>query len=122
MTRRSAARFRRTADCGGRVLPRVDHDIYLAYPGGMGLNIKNERTHALVRELAALTGESQTSAIEEAVRRRLEELQASDSASQSVVGEIAAISTDFQRGLTPAQRTELLRGDEELYDDAGLPR
>lgn len=88
----------------------------------MGLNIKNERTHALVRQLAALTGESQTSAIEEAVRRRLEEVQASDSASQSVVGEIMAISTDFQRGLTPAQRTELLRGDEELYDDAGLPR
>jgi len=88
----------------------------------MGLNIKNERTHALVRQLAALTGESQTSAIEEAVRRRLEEVRASGSASQSVVAEIAAIATDFQRGLTATQRTELLHSDEELYDDAGLPR
>ena len=33
----------------------------------MSLNIKNERTHALVRELAERTGQSQTSAVEEAV-------------------------------------------------------
>jgi antitoxin VapB len=40
----------------------------------MSLNIKNERTHELVRELAELTGMSQTSAVEDAVRRRLAEL------------------------------------------------
>ena len=37
----------------------------------MSLNIKNERTHALVRELAELTGLSQTSAVEDAVRDEL---------------------------------------------------
>jgi antitoxin VapB len=33
----------------------------------LGLNIKNERTHALVRELARCTGQSQTSVVEAAV-------------------------------------------------------
>ena len=41
----------------------------------MSLNIKNEETHRLVRRLAELTGQSQTSAVEEAVRRRLAELE-----------------------------------------------
>ena len=40
----------------------------------MSLNIKNERTHALVRELATLRGVSQTEAVDEAVRVRLEQL------------------------------------------------
>jgi antitoxin VapB len=38
----------------------------------MGLNIKNAETHQLVQELAALTGESQTTAVTVAVRERLE--------------------------------------------------
>ena len=33
----------------------------------MGLNIENERVHALAREAARVTGKSQTSAIEEAL-------------------------------------------------------
>lgn len=37
----------------------------------MGLNIKNERVHALAREAARLTGKSQTGAIEEALERLL---------------------------------------------------
>ena len=36
----------------------------------MSLNIKNERTHALVRELATLSGMSQTEAVEDAVNLR----------------------------------------------------
>ena len=44
----------------------------------MSLNIKNERTHALVRELATLSGMSQTEAVEDAVTRRLEQLRAND--------------------------------------------
>jgi len=40
----------------------------------VSLNIKNEETHRLVRQLAELTGQSQTSAVEDAVRRRLAEL------------------------------------------------
>jgi len=49
----------------------------------MSLNIKNERTVALVRELAAPTGESQTSAVEEAVRERLERVTAATRADAS---------------------------------------
>ena len=38
----------------------------------MSLNIKNEETHRLARELAVLTGESMTGAITVALRERLE--------------------------------------------------
>jgi antitoxin VapB len=41
----------------------------------VGLNIKNERVHALAREVAARTGQSQTSAIETALQRYLVRLQ-----------------------------------------------
>jgi antitoxin VapB len=41
----------------------------------MGMNIKNSETHRLVRELAELTGESQTAAITVAVRERLDRLR-----------------------------------------------
>lgn len=41
----------------------------------MSLNIKNERVHDLVRELARLTGQNQTSAVEMAVVRMLAEEQ-----------------------------------------------
>jgi antitoxin VapB len=40
----------------------------------VSLNIKNEHVHDLVREAAALTGKSQTSVVEEALRRYLDEL------------------------------------------------
>lgn len=88
----------------------------------MGLNIKNERTHALARELAALTGESQTSAVEDALRRRIEEVRSGEEASRSVVEEIMAISADFQYALTPDQYTALRHAGDDLYDDFGLPR
>lgn len=42
----------------------------------MSLNIKDEETHRLVRELARLTGESQTAAVTIAVQERLDRLQA----------------------------------------------
>jgi antitoxin VapB len=41
----------------------------------MGLNIKNAETHRLVQELAALTGESMTVAVTEAVRERLDRVR-----------------------------------------------
>ena len=42
----------------------------------MSLNIKNEEAHRLARELAALTGESMTVAVIEALRERIERVQA----------------------------------------------
>ena len=45
----------------------------------MGLNIKNQRVHELARQAASRTGKSQTSVIEEALRRYLDELDDSES-------------------------------------------
>lgn len=101
----------------------------------MSLNIKNERTHALVRELAALTGMSQTSAVEDAVRRRLEELQSdaghprtglltSKFSPEEVERRQAAIERiidELHAETTPEQWQALDRAHEELYDDLGLP-
>jgi antitoxin VapB len=83
----------------------------------MSLNIKNERTHALVRELATLRGVSQTEAVEEAVRARLnaliadqdrearfERLMAISRESGAILREGEPLSTDF------------------LYDERGLPK
>ena len=41
--------------------------LYRSKGRSMGLNIKNERVHALAREAARVTGKNQTSAIEEAL-------------------------------------------------------
>jgi antitoxin VapB len=44
----------------------------------MSLNIKNEEVQRLVRRLAELPGQSQTSALEDAVRRRIAEVEDDD--------------------------------------------
>lgn len=95
----------------------------------MSLNIKNERTHALVRELAALTGMSQTSAVEDAVRRRLDELRhdapvrPSRFSEEEIARRKAAIDEivrAFHAETTPEQRRGMVNHDW-LYDDLGLP-
>jgi antitoxin VapB len=82
------------------------------------LNIKNEETHRLVRRLAELTGQSQTSAVEDAVRRRLEELERTESRSarreamMRIAGESAAL-LDPERSNNP---------NDFLYDELGMPK
>lgn len=89
----------------------------------MSLNIKSERVVALVRELAARAGTSQTSAVEDAVVRRLAELdreRADDDdrrqvAAREVLGHLRSLLTDDDvRAIRDAEQA--------LYDDAGLPR
>jgi len=101
----------------------------------MSLNIKNERTHALVRELAELTGMSQTSAVEDAVRRRLEEVR-TDAAARGgrpapkyppdeVARRLAAIeriSAAFVAETTPEQREAMRNHGDWLHDELGLPK
>jgi antitoxin VapB len=41
----------------------------------MSLNIKNEETHKLAKELAALTGQTMTLAVNQAIREKLERLR-----------------------------------------------
>lgn len=85
----------------------------------MGLNIKNEETHRLVRRLAELTGQSQTSAVEDAVRRRLAEVE-HENDRESRVQRITAIGRRAAALMT-AEQKESLNG-EWLYDERGLPK
>jgi antitoxin VapB len=85
----------------------------------MSLNIKNEETHRLVRELAALTGQSQTSAVEDAVRRRLAELHFG-SESEDRFRQIMEIAERASAAMDPGWRH--INWDDELYDENGLPR
>ncbi|WP_298943211.1 type II toxin-antitoxin system VapB family antitoxin [uncultured Microbacterium sp.] len=91
----------------------------------MGLNIKNERTVALVTELAALTGASTTSAIEDAVRRRVDELAGDGELTASVAAR-RRTADRLLEGIrasiagTPGTWREYER--TELYDERGVPR
>lgn len=87
----------------------------------MSLNIKNETTHALVRQLAELTGQSQTSAVEDAVRRRIAELsqeaQTSEEKRRARIDEL--IAEAHRIPLNGPTVDEILA---DMYDDMGLPR
>ncbi len=84
----------------------------------MSLNIKNEDVHAAVRELALRLGISQTSAVEQAVRDKLAELDAGDTheARAARIRAAVAAAQDAFRGV------ELDPFARDLYDPAtGLP-
>lgn len=87
----------------------------------MSLNIKNEETHRLVRELAELTGSSQTSAVEDAVRRRLAELRA-DSDYDRRLRDLTATVEEMRDIARSDPEWLATNWDEELYDENGLPR
>ena len=92
----------------------------------MGLNIKNERITALVRELAQRTGSTQTGAIEDAVRSKLAELDRDADASSSrrrdaKRARVQQLLTELHASVTEAERAEVKRAEQDLYDDAGLP-
>ena len=87
----------------------------------MSLNIKNDETHRLVRQLAELTGQSQTSAVEDAVRRRLAELT-TDQAAERRTEKIAEIIRRAQEAAATDPEWLHTDWDAELYDDHGLPR
>jgi antitoxin VapB len=84
----------------------------------MSLNIKNEQTHELVRELAQLTGESQTAAVDIAVRERLTRVRRLRGA--GLADRLLAIGADAAHRLPDELRTAD-HGDI-LYDEDGLPR
>jgi antitoxin VapB len=85
----------------------------------VSLNIKNEETYRLVRELADLTGESMTGAVTEAVRERLQRLRLS-SDKAGMAERIHAIAVDMRSRL-PADFFAVEHG-ELLYDEDGLPK
>jgi antitoxin VapB len=84
----------------------------------VSLNIKNERTHQLVLELARLTGESQTEAVTTAVAERLERVR------HRQVGGLADRLLAIGRDTAPRLREPYRSGEhgDLLYDERGLPR
>lgn len=88
----------------------------------MGLNIKNERVHALAREAARVTGKTQTSAIEEALILLLAEY-GEDPAETERQRRIQAILEHGAPWVEPAAGEDVIRSDHDLYDpETGLPR
>jgi antitoxin VapB len=84
----------------------------------MAMNIKNPETYRLAKELAALTGESLTTAVTEAVRERLERVRHKPDPAK--VERLMAIA----RKMAPLMKEPWKSTDhgELLYDEKGLPR
>jgi antitoxin VapB len=84
----------------------------------MSLNIKNEKTHRLVRELARVTGESMTAAVERAVRERLDRVRSSRG------GDMATRLLKIGKESAPRWKEPYRSADhgELLYDERGLPK
>jgi antitoxin VapB len=82
----------------------------------MSLNIKNEKTHQLVRQLAKITGESMTAAVDKAVRERLERVR-----SKSKEG-MAEKLMKIARLSGPLWKKPYISLEELLYDEKGLPK
>ena len=84
----------------------------------MGLNIKSEEAHRLAQELAALTGETMTAAVTEAVRERLARVQRENG--RGLAERLLAIGRDCAAHLKEPFRS--VDHGELLYDERGLPR
>ena len=87
----------------------------------MALNIKNEQTHQLVKRLAQLTEQSQTRAVEDAVRRRLLELERERGLPDHQWSKVEAVIGRAHQHLTSEQKAALANAEDEIYDEHGLP-
>jgi len=82
----------------------------------VALSIKNPDVDVLVREICAITGESLTSAIEVALRERLEAL--TRERSRTVLDDLRDLADEAAGWTVVDPRNP----DELLYDQDGLPR
>ena len=84
----------------------------------MSLNIKNEETHRLAQQLARLTGESMTAAVDRAVRERLERVRGKKK------GSLAERLLQIGRECAPLWKEPYKSMDhgDLLYDEKGLPK
>jgi antitoxin VapB len=82
------------------------------------LDIKDAETTAMVRELADLTGESQTEAVRQAVKERLERHRRQDVAT---VEEIYSRLAKVSRNGAANKRTGASSDHGFLYDEQGAP-
>jgi antitoxin VapB len=84
----------------------------------MSLNIKNEKTHRLVRQLAQATGETMTAAVERAVKERLDRVSKKNG--KGLAERLLAIGRDCAAHLKEPYKS-IDHGDL-LYDEKGLPK
>ena len=84
----------------------------------MALNIKNDKTQRLVKQLATLTGETMTEAVTEAVRERLDRVRSEQGT--GLADHLLAIGKDCAAHLREPFRST--NHGELLYDERGLPR
>jgi antitoxin VapB len=80
----------------------------------MALNIKDASVHETVKQIAKITGESQTEAVAKAVNERLARLQRDDLAAR-----LLAIGHKTASRMSP--ETKSLDHAQLLYDERGLP-
>ena len=87
----------------------------------MSVDIKNEETCNLARELAELTGETMTAAITIALRERLEREQRQRSV-EARIEAMMSIAECVARDLPPGPRPSAAEHGDLLYDEHGLPK
>lgn len=84
----------------------------------MSLNIKNEATNRLINQLAAVTGESKTTAVRKAVEERLARLERKP---ESKLAERLLAIGQRCASRFKAPHDTIEHGDL-LYDESGLPK
>jgi antitoxin VapB len=84
----------------------------------MSLNIKDEETHRLARELAKITGESMTAAVNEAIRERLERVRGKSK--EDLAERLMKISKEC--GPLWKEPYRSIEHGDLLYDEKGLPK
>jgi antitoxin VapB len=84
----------------------------------MSMNIKNEATHKLARQLSRITGESMTEAVTEALREKLGRVQNKQS------GGLSERLLEIGRDCAPRLKEPFRSADhgDLLYDEKGLPK
>ena len=91
----------------------------------MGLNIKNPGTEAAIRRLATMTGESLTTAVQEAVKEKIARLEETSQlrSGEELLARLRPLLDKIaaERNANNDTRTakEL---QEEFYDEFGLPK
>lgn len=84
----------------------------------MTLNLKNDRTTQLIRELANLTGESLTGAVTEAVEERIARIRREQD--DGLANRLLAIGRGCASRMKEPFRS--IEHGDLLYDDRGLPQ
>lgn len=84
----------------------------------MSLNIKDERTHRMAKELAQLTGETMTGAVNEAIRERLERVRSNGN--KDLAERLLQIGRECAARLKEPYKS--IDHAELLYDEKGLPK